>query len=115
MAYLAATLPEMKATASFYGAGIPVMTPGGGEPTIARTPQITGTIYTFFGTADPLIPLEHVEQVEAALRQHQIRHQSFRYEGVDHGFFCDRRASYNAEAAADAWQHALALFQRELN
>lgn len=108
--YLAATLADVKATAAFYGGGIATTTPGGGEPTIARTGEIQGTIYAFFGTADPLIPLAQVDQIEAALQQHQISHRIFRYEGADHGFFCDQRASYNPDAAADAWEKTKQLF-----
>jgi carboxymethylenebutenolidase len=107
--YLAATLPDVKATASFYGAGIAVMTPGGGAPTIARTPEIKGTLYAFFGTQDPLIPIEHIDQIETALQTHQIPHRVFRY-ATGHGFFCDQRSDYNAEAAIDAWNHVKALF-----
>jgi len=47
VAYLAATLPEIKATASFYGAGIATMIPGGGAPTITRTRDIHGTLYAW--------------------------------------------------------------------
>jgi carboxymethylenebutenolidase len=111
VAYLAATLPEIKATASFYGAGIAVMTPGGGEPTISRTPEIQGTLYAFFGTQDPLIPVEQIDQIEAALEQHHIDHRVFRYP-TGHGFFCDRRSDYNPTAAADAWEQVKALFSR---
>jgi carboxymethylenebutenolidase len=114
VAYLAATLPEIQATASFYGAGIATMTPGGGEPTITRTKDITGTLYAFFGTEDASIPPEQVDQIEQELRKHQINHQVFRYEGADHGFFCDQRGSYNADAAADAWVKVLNLFRQEL-
>jgi len=112
--YLAATLPEVAATASFYGAGIAVMTPGGGEPTITRTADINNPIHLFFGTEDPLIPNEQVDQIEAALKQQQIPHALYRYEGRTHGFFCDRRDSYDAEAAADAWAKTLALFRDRL-
>lgn len=111
--YLAATLPEIQATASFYGAGIATNTPGGGSPTITLTPQISGTIYCFFGTEDSLIPIEQVDQIEAELKKHQIQHQVFRYK-ADHGFFCDHRGSYNAEAATDAWAHMKQLFSQEL-
>jgi carboxymethylenebutenolidase len=110
VAYLAATLPDIKATASFYGAGITYWTPGGGEPTITRTKDITGTIYVFFGTSDASIPAEQVDQIEAELLKHQIPHRVFRYTGADHGFFCDQRASYSPEAAADAWKQVLQLF-----
>lgn len=114
VAYLAATLPDIKATASFYGAGIATMTPGGNEPTITRTQDITGTIHLFFGMDDASIPAEQVNQIEAELKKHQISHQIFRYEGADHGFFCDQRASYNPQAAKDAWEKVKMLFQQEL-
>ena len=114
VAYLAATLPDIQATASFYGAGIATETPGGGEPTITRTKDIQGTIYAFFGTADPLIPQDQVEQIEAELKKHNIPHRIFRYDGADHGFFCDQRASYQPSAAQDAWERVKGLFQEIL-
>lgn len=109
--YLAATLPEIKVAASFYGAGIPVWSPGGGPPALAYTPEIKATLYAFFGMDDASIPPEHVDQIAAELQRHQIRHRIFRYPGADHGFFCDQRASYNPEAAADAWQQVQELFR----
>ncbi|RCJ32939.1 carboxymethylenebutenolidase [Nostoc minutum NIES-26] len=112
--YLAATLPDIKVTASFYGGGITNSTPGGGEPTITQTSKIKAPIYAFFGTEDKGIPLEHTEQIEAELKKHQIPHEIFRYVGAEHGYFCNHRASYNPEAAADAWQQVLKLFQRNL-
>jgi len=110
--YLGATLPEIKATASFYGAGIANWCPGNGSPTIARTAEIAGTIHLFFGNEDASIPAEQVDQIETALKQHQISHRIFRYNGADHGFFCDHRASYNPDAAADAWLKVKQLFQQ---
>ncbi|GAB4233707.1 MAG: dienelactone hydrolase family protein [Stanieria sp.] len=114
VAYLVATLEDIKATASFYGAGITNSCPGGGEPTITRTKDIKGTIYTFFGTEDPLIPNEQVDEIEAELNKNQIPHQVFRYEGATHGFLCDQRSSYNPEAAQSAWQKVLDLFSQIL-
>lgn len=111
VAYLAATLPDIKATASFYGAGITTETPGGGDPTITKTPEIKGTVYAFFGMEDASIPAEQVEQIEAELKKYDIPHRVFRYDGADHGFFCDQRASYNPEAAADAWEQVKQLFE----
>ncbi len=112
--YLAATLERVKATASFYGAGIVNSCPGETEPTINRTKDIKGTIYAFFGTADPLIPNEQVDLIADELGKQQISHQIFRYPGADHGFLCDRRSSYNPEAATDAWQKMLDLFSSKL-
>ena len=64
--------------------------------------------------ADPLIPNEQGDQIEAELQKQQISHRVFRYDGTDHGFFCDRRASYNPTAAADAWNQVLTLFSETL-
>ena len=44
----------------------------------------------------------------------EIDHQIFRYEGADRGFMCDRRKSYNPDAAKDAWQKMLDLFSQKL-
>lgn len=112
--YLTAILEDIKATASFYGAGIATLTPGGGAPTVTRTPEIQGTIHCFFGNEDASIPSSEVEQIEAALTDAGVSHQIFRYDGADHGFFCDRRGSYNAEAATDAWAKVKDLFHSQL-
>lgn len=114
VAYLAATLPAMRATASFYGAGICRFTPGGGEPTVSRTPEINGTVYAFLGLQDPLIAADEVDEMAAALSQHQVDHRIYRYPDATHGFFCDRRDSYQADAAQDAWNHVKSLFRAKL-
>ena len=113
--YLASTLADVAATASFYGAQIATWCPGEDEPTITRTKDIKGTIYAFFGTADPLIPNEQTEQIEQELIKHNIDHEVFRYQGATHGFMCDRRPkSYNPDAAKDAWKKVLDLFSQKL-
>jgi carboxymethylenebutenolidase len=113
VAYLTATLPDIKATASFYGGGIATMTPGGGAPTLTRTNEIKGVLYAFFGTEDSLIPNEQANQVEAELQKNTIPHKVFRYP-ADHGFFCDQRGSYNPTYAAQAWEQVKELFARTL-
>lgn len=114
VAYLAATLADIKATAAFYGANIVTQTPGGGSPTITHTPDITGVIYNFFGMQDASIPAAEVAQIETELKKHQVQHRVFRYPQADHGFFCDHRASFNPKAAADAWEHVKHLFAERL-
>ena len=64
---------------------------------------------------DASIPATQVDEIEAALDKHQVLHRIFRYEGADHGFFCDQRASYNEAAAADAWEQVKQLFRQELS
>ncbi|PPT06260.1 putative 1: dienelactone hydrolase [Geitlerinema sp. FC II] len=115
VAYLTATLDDFKAVASFYGAGIATLCPGEENgATIDRTKDISGTVYAFFGTEDPLIPLEEVDRIETALTEQGVSHQIFRYEGATHGFFCDRRESYNETVARQAWERVLELYNTQL-
>lgn len=114
VAYLVATLKEIKATASFYGAGITNWSPGEGEPTISVTSQIKGSIWAFFGLDDASIPVSQIDEIEEALTTHNIPHKIWRYPGADHGFFCDQRGSYNLEAAKQAWFNVLDLFSKTL-
>jgi carboxymethylenebutenolidase len=90
------------------------MTPGGGPPTLSCTPKIQGTLYAFFGENDASIPLEQVDQIEAALQASGICHRVFRYP-ADHGFFCDQRQNYDASAARAAWPEVLRLFRENLS
>jgi carboxymethylenebutenolidase len=123
VAYMAATLPDIKATASFYGGGITTSSYGEETPTINRTSEIKGTIYAFFGTRDALVSQEENEQIEAELKKYQINHRVFRYD-AGHGFFAGlfkdkypfivQHPSYNPEAAPDAWRRVLELFQNNL-
>lgn len=125
IAYMAATLQDIKATASFYGGGITTSSYGEYTPTIDRTSAIKGTIYTFFGTKDTLVSQEENQKIEAELQKHQINHRVFRYD-AGHGFFgglfVDKYPflahhpniiGYR-EAAADAWQQVIELFQNKL-
>lgn len=86
VAYLAATLDDIKATALFYGAGIATETPGG----ITRTSEINGTLYAFFGMEDASIPIEQVDAIAAELAKAGTSHRIFRYNGAEHGFFATR-------------------------
>ena len=112
VAYLAATLPEIGVTASFYGAGITTYTPGGGEPSVSQSGAIAGTMYMFFGMDDASIPPAQIAEIDTMLTQHDIPHQIWQYPGAEHGFCCDLRASYNPTAAQAAWQHVEELFQQ---
>jgi carboxymethylenebutenolidase len=114
VAYLAATLPAIAATASFYGAGIGKFTPGGTEPTLTKTEKIQGRIDCFFGLQDPLISISEIEEIEAALGHYKINHRMHRYPNASHGFFCDQRDTYNEVAAIDAWDHVKQLFNDHL-
>lgn len=123
VAYMAATLPDLKATASFYGGGITTSSYGEDLPTLNLTAKIQGTIYLFFGTRDHLMSQEETQQIEAELKKQQIKHRIFRYD-AGHGFFAgffkdkypfiEQHPSFNPEAAPHAWQQVLELFKHNL-
>lgn len=115
MTYLTACETDVAAAASFYGGGIAApQGPGGRDSTIGRTAGIGGRILCLFGEKDGFIPLAQVEQIEQALGDAGARSETVVYEGADHGFFCDRRGTYQESAARDAWKRVKALFAEEL-
>jgi len=115
LSYLAACETDVRAAASFYGGGIAAPQGMGGQPaTIGRSAKIRGRILCLFGDKDAYIPLAQVEAIRAALAQAGVRHEVVVYPGAEHGFFCDQRAGYQAQAAQDAWQRVKQLFREEL-
>lgn len=59
-----------------------------------------------FGADDALIPMSAVEAVRAANPKVPV----YVYPGAGHGFNCDQRADYRADAAASALERTLRLF-----
>jgi carboxymethylenebutenolidase len=114
VAYIAAAFDEIAATASFYGGGIAVSSPGGGAPTISHTDEINGEVLCLFGDRDEAIPKEQTDAVDRALSEAGVRHEVIRYPGVGHGFFCNQRKDFDAQASEDAWRRVKALFARNL-
>ena len=121
VAWLAATLPAVDVTCSFYGAGVARGRPGGGPPTLAMLPSIRGTLLCVFGSDDPLVPPEDVaavaEALEAANRGRRAAgegmppHRLLVLQG-GHGFMCDARPDHRPAAALEGWRALLDLFAR---
>ncbi len=115
MTYLTACETDVAAAASFYGGGIAAPQGMGGKPsTIGRSGQIRGKMLALFGEKDALIPPAQVEAIRAALAKAGSKHEVVVYPGADHGFFCDQRATYQKEAAEDAWKRVKTLFREQL-
>ena len=83
--------------------------------TIGRTSKIGGKILCLWGDKDDFIPLDQVEAIRAALKEAGTRHDTVLYPGVEHGFFCDQRGSYDEKSASDAWERVKTLFAEELS
>jgi len=116
VAYLAATEFDLPAVAVAYGGWLPTtdIPLGRPEPTLARTPQITGRVLFLVGDHDQVVPPEHRRDIAQALRAAGVRHEIISYPGVAHGFLSDRRATYNPTAAHDAWRRVQDLLTAEL-
>jgi carboxymethylenebutenolidase len=103
----ACALPgEIAAVAPFYGMVR--------DAWIDEVQRITAPVYLFFGGADPFIPPARVRQLEERFRALGKPCRVKVYAGADHGFFCDERASYHPEAAADAWLELTGFFAEHL-
>lgn len=106
---LAALTVPLACAASYYGGGI---APSQFNPGLLdRLKDLKAPMLYFWGGLDSHIPQESVQKVTAALRDAKKNFTNVEFSFADHGFFCDQRASYNAEAAALAWPLTLAFFQ----
>jgi carboxymethylenebutenolidase len=63
-----------------------------------------------FGEKDAGIPMPDVEAIKAKQSGAEI----FVYEGAQHGFHCDERASYDKKSAETAWPRTLDFFAKHL-
>jgi carboxymethylenebutenolidase len=91
---------SFKAAVAWYGGGI-VQT---------KEAATTCPVQLHFGAIDKGIPLSDVESIQKAKPEMPI----FIYEGADHGFGCDVRPSFNAEANKLAEDRSLAFFAEHL-
>lgn len=63
-----------------------------------------------YGFEDHGIPMDNVDSV----RQRRPDCEIFVYQGAGHGFHCDARPSFDADASKTAWSRTLDLFAREV-
>jgi carboxymethylenebutenolidase len=99
--FLAATqLTGIKAGVAYYGGMI-----AKNADQKAKVP-----LMMHFGEKDAGIPMPDVEAIRAKQPQAEI----FVYEGAQHGFHCDERASYDKKSAEIAWPRTLEFFARHL-
>ena len=102
---LAAATPDVAAAAPFYA---------GFQPPAEELAKIEAEMFCAFGADDAGIPLDNVKKFEAALKGSNRNATVKVYDGAPHSFFNDTRDSYRPDAANDAWECSLALFQRVL-
>jgi carboxymethylenebutenolidase len=115
-AFLGACRLDPAAVVVFYGGGI--VRPREGmaiAPVLAEADAIKAPVLCLFGSADGGIPPADVEAIRARLAGVSAVHEVVVYEGAKHAFFNDLRpAAYDATAAKEAWERALAWLGRYL-
>ena len=97
----ACSLSGLTAAVPYYGGGM--TTPD----EAARQPKVPVMVH--FGEKDHWIPLESVQAFAKAHPEVTVHVYA-----ADHGFNCDHRGAYNAEAAKLARERTLAFFQQHL-
>lgn len=89
-----------KAGIGWYGGGIPA----------AKDAILNCPVQLHFGETDHSIPLDDVD----AVRQAHPEIELFVYDGAGHGFGCDQRQSYHADAYAKAQERSLVFLRKNL-
>jgi carboxymethylenebutenolidase len=112
LAYLAASEFDLAAAVVVYGGWIPTtdIPLSQPQPTLTRTPSITGRLLVLVGEHDQVISPEQRRQIADALEAAKVRHDLVEYAGVGHGFLNDRRDTFDPAAAEDAWARIRLLF-----
>lgn len=117
MAGLLACLdPAVRATVIFYG------TTHAGERSVKNplsVPELAehwnGPLLGLYAEIDRHPTLEHVKELEAALKKHRKSFEFKIYPGAKHGFHNDSMPErYNAEAAEDGWRRTLDFLKTSL-
>jgi carboxymethylenebutenolidase len=108
LSFLAACAhPErIAAAAPFYGGGI--------VGHLDRAPALLAPLLLLYGEKDAYIPLDQVRRTEGELARLGKPAETVVYPGADHGFFCEDRASYHPEAAANSWRRLTTFFAQHL-
>ena len=112
--FLADALVPLHASVSYYGGGITGSPMPMFPDLLAHAKDLHAPILLFWGGKDGHIGSEIVRAVEDALKAADKPYTQVVFSQADHGFFCDARASYNPEAAAQAWPLTLAFLAAHL-
>ncbi|MGI4728394.1 MAG: dienelactone hydrolase family protein [Janthinobacterium lividum] len=107
VSFLANTILPFKAAASYYGGGI-------APDLIKRATSINAPHLFFWGGKDQHIPKEQIDMIKIELTNAGKDFVNVEMSAADHGFFCDERTSFNADAATLAWGLTLEFFINKL-
>jgi carboxymethylenebutenolidase len=107
IAFLANAELPLACAVSYYGGGI---APG----LLPRAKDLHAPMLLFWAGKDAHIDKGQTRAISDALDSAGKAQTQVTFSYADHGFFCDARASYNAQAAKQAWALTLAFFEANL-
>ena len=109
IAYSANAFLPLKGAVSYYGTRMLKLE----NPDLPKNQQ--GPLLFHWGGLDKSGPPEALATLTGALRTAGKNFINVEYSRADHGFSCDERASYNAEAAEQAWVLTIAFLKLHLS
>jgi carboxymethylenebutenolidase len=100
----AAHQPKLKAGVAWYGRLSGPMNALQPRHPLDVARQLHAPVLGLYGGKDASIPLDHVEQLRAALRQANSASQVLVYPEAPHAFYADYRPNYRRDEAENGWQ-----------
>ncbi|HYT65261.1 MAG TPA: dienelactone hydrolase family protein [Vicinamibacterales bacterium] len=101
--FLATRLPDLNAAVPFYGT----------QPSAEETAKIKSPLLIHYAENDDRVNAGW-PAFDAALTEHKVPHEMFKYPGTQHGFNNDTTPRYDAAAAKLAWDRTVAFFNKHL-
>jgi len=98
---VAVHMPELLAAVPYYGP----------HPIASDVPNIYAAVLGIYGGLDSRID-SGIPAIEEAMKANNKIYEKMVYPNADHAFNNDTGTRYNAEAAKDAWDRALAWFEK---
>ena len=106
--------PKVRAGVAWYGRLVaPSSVPLQPAYPVELAPHLKVPVRGLYGGADASIPVEHVEQMRAALKAAgNTTSEIIVYPEAPHAFYADYRPNYRKEAAEDGWKRMQAWFRQ---
>ena len=101
--FLATRLADLNAGVPFYGT----------QPSAEETAKIKAPLLIHYAENDDRVNAGW-PAFDAALTEHKVPHEMFKYPGTQHGFNNDTTPRYDAEAAKLAWTRTIEFFNKHL-
>ncbi len=114
VAFLSATLPEVKAAIPFYGGQIARDFPSGEPGALSAVGEVKAPLLLFFGGKDEGIGPDKIARIDAELKAHGTPYEIVTYPDVGHAFFRESSAKMEEGEIADAWARVKAFLAAHL-